>query len=450
MSLDTALSSPSSFTPPQPPRSPSAASSTTPQICVDEVCQIFQRGAPRFQFARNFSCEASAGAVNSRRRKGNSSEGEDLKETIPIKEILTELAETILTNNTCRFNINRASVLDGAVRGFQRQTYNLYHRIMVKFSDDRGMAEEAVDLGGPRREFLRLLMKALQQSEMFEGSEGNLNLALNATALREDRYFVAGRAVAVCLVHGGPPPNFLSKTLFESIVKGPDRCKPVLEDIADFELREKLKRVSESETLEDLKNATGPLQDYLANAGCLRQLTNMSHKERLVEDVLLFQVVNRVRAPFERFRDGLKTLGILSKIQEHPQAFHPILCHQPVHLTADKLDDLFEIQWSVEGSNRRNVECQIVTFWRDFLQDTEEEGPKKLGDILVFATGSNDVPPVGFSPSPSVEFLHDGNGRFPIANTCINCLRLPIHNTYTDFRTNIEFALTNTQGFGME
>lgn len=51
----------------------------------------------------------------------------------------------------------------------------------IKFSDDRGTTEEAVDLGGPRREFLRLLMEALAESDMFEGPEGHLSLALSSS-----------------------------------------------------------------------------------------------------------------------------------------------------------------------------------------------------------------------------------------------------------------------------
>lgn len=52
-------------------------------------------------------------------------------------------------------------------------------------------------------------------------------------ALREDRYFIAGRAIAVSLVHGGPPPGFLSTTLFNCQVGGSESANPVLEDIAD-------------------------------------------------------------------------------------------------------------------------------------------------------------------------------------------------------------------------
>lgn len=61
-------------------------------------------------------------------------------------------------------------------------------------------------------------------------------------ALREDWYNIAGRAMAVNLVHGGPPPNFLSPTLFSLLVDG--SANPVLEDIADTELLVKVKKVS--------------------------------------------------------------------------------------------------------------------------------------------------------------------------------------------------------------
>lgn len=66
---------------------------------------------------------------------------------------------------------------------------------------------------------------------------------LFSLAMREDRYFIAGRAIAVSLVHGGPPASFLSPTLFSSLVDGPELAKPVLEDVADGDLREKIIRV---------------------------------------------------------------------------------------------------------------------------------------------------------------------------------------------------------------
>ncbi|XP_058233464.1 G2/M phase-specific E3 ubiquitin-protein ligase-like [Hemibagrus wyckioides] len=181
------------------------------------------------------------------------------KEETSISEILKELSEQITSTGICKFSSNRTAVLDGAIRGFRRISYNPNHTMCIKFSDDMGTTEEAVDLGGPRREFLRLLMEALSQSEMFEG---HLNMALDSFAVRDDRYFFAGRSTAVSLVHGGPPPCLLSETLFNCLVKGPEMSRPVIEDIADNELYEKLKKVSESRTLEELQTSTEPLTDY--------------------------------------------------------------------------------------------------------------------------------------------------------------------------------------------
>ncbi|CAK6975947.1 uncharacterized protein LOC117814439 isoform X4, partial [Scomber scombrus] len=162
--------------------------------------------------------------------------------SVPASDILQDLATKINYQRKCKFNINRSTVLDGAIRGFKRGTYDPCHSISVRFSDDMGVPEEAVDLGGPRREFLRLLMEALPLSPMFEGEGGKMNLAFDSTAMREDRYFIAGRAIAVSFVHGGPPASFLSPTLFSCLVDGPELAKPVLEDVADGVLREKIKR----------------------------------------------------------------------------------------------------------------------------------------------------------------------------------------------------------------
>ena len=102
---------------------------------------------------------------------------------MPASDILQDLASKINHKKKSKFNINRSTVLDGAIRGFKRGTYDPCHTISVRFSDDMGEPEEAVDLGGPRREFLRLLMEALPQSPMFEGEEGKMNLALDIAGM---------------------------------------------------------------------------------------------------------------------------------------------------------------------------------------------------------------------------------------------------------------------------
>uniref|UniRef100_A0A3P8S9T1 HECT domain-containing protein n=1 Tax=Amphiprion percula TaxID=161767 RepID=A0A3P8S9T1_AMPPE len=177
--------------------------------------------------------------------------------------------------------------------------------------------------------------------------------------------------------------------------------------------------LSDCTTIEDLEKAKAPLLDYLANAGCLRPLWSIRDRDLLVQDIVMFQVIHRVQGPFQRFHEGLKTLGVLEKIQKHPDSFRPLFCYEPSPLTADQLDDLFAIRLSPEGSNKRVVEEKI----------------------LAFATGASVVPPIGdddFSSTP----------LFPMANTCVNCIRLPPHASYQLFKEKFDFALGNTYGFG--
>ncbi|KAF7649765.1 hypothetical protein LDENG_00136340, partial [Lucifuga dentata] len=117
--------------------------------------------------------------------------------------------------------------------------------------------------------------------------------------LREDHYFIAGQAIAVSLVHGGPPPGFFAPTLYSCLVGGKDLAKSVLEDIADTDLHENVKQMLECMSLDDLLRSIEPLQDFLANAGCLRPLTHTQDRNLLIQDILKFQVVHRVWGAFE-------------------------------------------------------------------------------------------------------------------------------------------------------
>lgn len=51
------------------------------------------------------------------------------------------------------------------------------------FVDDTKAAEGAVDGGGPTREYLRLLLKAVQQSSIFVGPESSKRLQLDSEGM---------------------------------------------------------------------------------------------------------------------------------------------------------------------------------------------------------------------------------------------------------------------------
>ncbi|XP_021322012.2 uncharacterized protein isoform X2 [Danio rerio] len=92
---------------------------------------------------------------------------------ITLPDIVANLSLPIDHKMVSRFNISRANVWDGAVRGFKRTTYSETCDMLVKFTDDTGVLEEGLDTGGPRREFLTLLMKHLKDRPIFDGPEGH-------------------------------------------------------------------------------------------------------------------------------------------------------------------------------------------------------------------------------------------------------------------------------------
>ncbi|XP_076983153.1 G2/M phase-specific E3 ubiquitin-protein ligase isoform X1 [Tamandua tetradactyla] len=347
-----------------------------------------------------------------------------------ISTILIELGFQIKKKSK-RLYINKASIWNSALDGFRNQNFNPAYSIEVTYVNENDTFGR--EHPGSKQEFLSLLMQHLESSSLFEGSLSK-NLSLNDQALKENLYYEAGKMLAISLVHGGPSPGFFSKTLFNCLVYGPENTQPILDDVSDFDVAQIIIRINTATNMADLNSAINESSNYLDLIGCLRLITTLSDKYMLVKDILFYHVIKRVQAPFESFKQGLKTLGVLEKIQTSPEAFCSVLCHKPENLSAKTLSDLFTVHTLSD--------VQVLGFWNSYLQTIEDgKSATTMEDILIFATGCSSIPPTGFKPTPSIECLHMD---FPIGNKCSNCLALPITNTYKEFQENMDFAIRNT------
>ncbi|XP_062350945.1 G2/M phase-specific E3 ubiquitin-protein ligase [Cinclus cinclus] len=351
-----------------------------------------------------------------------------------VCNILKELKVQVKTKPT-RLNINAEDIWSSALKGFRQRIFSPTNTIEVNFSNYKNRSKKNTSAAS-KHHFFQLLMLHVQNSSLFEGSSGK-NLSLDFQALEENLYFEAGKMIAVSLVHGGPSPGFFSKTLFGCLVYGPENVKPSLEDVADDDVAQTIKKIKYANSLSSLQSTLQDCCEFLASAGCLRPVTALCDKNMLVNDILICHVIKRVTLPLESFRQGLKTLGVLEKMQMHPDVFSSIFCHKPERLSAKTVCDLFTIHSSsdvnkVEGAN----------FWTGYLQDVESgESVVTLEDILLFVTGSCYIPSIGFDPEPTIKFLRI---RYPIGNRLLNCLELPITKTYQQFKNKMEFTIRNT------
>ncbi|XP_059952341.1 G2/M phase-specific E3 ubiquitin-protein ligase isoform X1 [Mesoplodon densirostris] len=347
-----------------------------------------------------------------------------------ISTLIIELGFQI-KKKTKRLFINKANFWNSALDGFRNQNFNPSYTIEIAYINENDHFGK--EQPGSKQEFLSLLMQQLENSPLFEGSLSK-NLSLNSQALKENLYYEAGKMLAISLVHGGPSPGFFSKTLFNCLVYGPESTQPILDDVSDFDVAQIIIRINTAATVADLNSLINEYYNYLELIGCLRLITSLSDKYMLAKDILVYHVIKRVQTPFESFKQGLKTLGVLEKIQTYPEAFCNIFCHKPENLSTKILSDLFAVHTLSD--------VQALGFWNSYLQAVEDgTSTVTMEDILIFATGCSSIPPAGFKPTPSIECLHMD---FPVGNKCNNCLALPITSTYKEFQENMDFAIKNT------
>ncbi len=72
-----------------------------------------------------------------------------------------------------------------------------------------------------------------------------------------------------------------------------------------------------------------------------------------------------------------------------------------------------------------------------------------LDQLLVFASGADRIPVLGFSPQPTLNFTHEMGQKYPEANTCVVKLKLPIHDTYEMFCKYMCEGIIQAPTFGL-
>ncbi|CAH0558338.1 unnamed protein product [Brassicogethes aeneus] len=381
-----------------------------------------------------------------------------------VKDVLKTLQQKINFEEMNKFNIFRNDIFQCCVRAMRRKTFDPFNKISVKFSDYEGNSEGAVDEGGPTREMFRLALEYLKDSEMFVGQKRR-HITLNHRCLEKNFYFEAGRLMALSLVHGGPGPHFFSPTLFSLMFYGHENTTPTLDDVEE-EIRSKLAKLEELVELSDLQEFV--ITENIFSIAGFHYITNLDEKSTIVAGTLKFFAFKRVETAINQFIEGIKTCNIYEYIRLYPHLFQYLFCEEKLQLTADDLENIFVIKYSPMGSNKRLLENRAVSYFRDYLVDCEEnlmdlndperivdedvETSVSLTDILVFGTGADVVPPLGFPQIPKILFLHNETTtayKYPMANTCALEFKLPTcHGSYEDFKANMNFGIANCKSFG--
>ena len=111
---------------------------------------------------------------------------------------------------------------------------------------------------------------------------------------------------------------------------------------------------------------------------------NLSDRDRIVESLATYYTVICVKAYIDQIVDGLKTLGVYELVQSNPRAMQKLFLSRPVPLTSDYILGLFDTCFSLEGTNRREYEEQIMMYWVQFVEIIEGKGMDNYYFVILF------------------------------------------------------------------
>ncbi|XP_069105776.1 uncharacterized protein [Argopecten irradians] len=146
---------------------------------------------------------------------------------------------TLLTEETAtEMLVCRSMLLQSTLRRVRRDDFNFCRPFKVNFN-----GEDGDDLGGPKREFLQLLMSELSSS-VLQGTTDRYFFNHNIEKLANGVYEMAGKLFAFSLLHGGSGMPVMHPIVYELIVNGEVKSPlPNVEEcVIDMETRGKILR----------------------------------------------------------------------------------------------------------------------------------------------------------------------------------------------------------------
>jgi hypothetical protein len=192
-------------------------------------------------------------------------------------------------------------------------------------------AEQAVDSGGPRREWMRLCNQQIKIKYFDNGIKEHLS---------ED-YFYVGQMISIALLQNGQLPVYIPEDILQAIFVG--KCEQL--------------------------------------SPCIMEL-----------------------------KRGMDTLGIPGFGRKFPQLLYLLRPSAIAKLSVRRLLFLLKPAFSEEGSNALSREKAVYT---KFVKYTREVSSGRrvvtLENILEFATGASEEPPLGFTRSPNIQFIEVDN-----------------------------------------
>ncbi|XP_060685378.1 LOW QUALITY PROTEIN: apoptosis-resistant E3 ubiquitin protein ligase 1 [Hemiscyllium ocellatum] len=357
--------------------------------------------------------------------------------------------------------ISRHSFLESSLKATRNFSVSDWSKnFEVIFQD-----EEALDWGGPRREWFELMCKALfdQSNGLFmHFSDNNQGLVHpnpdRSPHLRLKLYEFAGKVVGKCLyesAQGGAYKQLVcarfTRSFLAQIIGLRMHYKYFATDDPEF-YKSKVcyilkNDMSEMDLVfaEEKYNKSGHLEKVieLIAGGAQMPVTN-DNKIFYLNMLAQYRLASQVRQEVEYFLKGLNELipeNLLAIFDENELEL--LMCGTGNISVPD-----FKTHAVIVGGSWHFREKVMKWFWTVVSSFTQEE----LARLLQFTTGSSQLPPGGFvAMCPSFQIIAaPTQNTLPTAHTCFNQLCLPTYDSYEELHKMLKLAINEgSEGFGM-
>ncbi|XP_055077045.1 uncharacterized protein LOC129456170 [Periophthalmus magnuspinnatus] len=321
--------------------------------------------------------------------------------------------------------VRRTAVLSSALKAVRKSGFCFRDVPIVSFS-----GEETEGHQGAQREFFRLMLQELQETSLFEGPPGRLLLTSDLSALEEWGYYEAGVLIGWSLAHGGTGPRFLHPVLFQLMC---GHCSSLDDfswrDVADFEIQSHLQQL---QSCSDARLLSPSLCEWASHCGA-PEISSATTEEipNIYSRVVKHYMHDRVSRTIEQFTQGLNSCdGLWDVMRSHREAFAPVMTSVGTRpLTLPNFTSLFTASFSSDCEELKEEE-ETAAHWETALGLISDGGAAlSFEDLLIFVSGLDQVPPLGFSSSITLRFYSQDSDpsilRLPSASTCTLELFLP-------------------------
>ena len=358
-------------------------------------------------------------------------------------------------------------------------TYQKCRRLFVdgiKHIQVQFIGEEAVDTGGPMKEFFSLVFDEAKKFLMCTGDGQAFTLLHDIEKTRNDYFRLFGQLIAVALLEGCAGPRCMIPSVVSRLLNGPF-IQPTLNDIPDLELQEKLQDLLSAVNEEEFQSKIDSFPERF-NFGVTRMKVDFSEREELIKDIAQHCCISVCNEELVEIRKGLEAIGLLEVLEQHyDESKHEFLV--PAMQKAGDIMSLFkEIRYfkgaagDTAAEKKREQEEDIVYNLTNFLESLQHDGAMDLPLILLdedgmeeqttmkitieevcrFLTGSKFVT-TSMVGQGSITFDHDGRIGAVEAHTCNVRLTFPVTERYYGsqdvFISSFTEDMRSGPGFGM-